>query len=243
MKKPLSSSPVEPLSGSSFSPINMGTNGELLVDMTTEVPASNVLVTVSSDRGSHTVLLRGNQIIETEAKLFVDTPPERVVSGRDKVLKKIGAWTTLIGYIFAAVLVTFSVASATGYIKARVVLTGSMKPAINPGDIVITAPTSRVQPEVGKVISYQARQFNGAPVGVFSHRIIDGNATDGWVLKGDNNPDPDVQHPKGADVLGVVIYVIPFIGKLLSKRVLFTVIPLLIGFWFLMDTLKEVPNE
>ena len=183
----------------------MGANGELLVDMTTEVPDSNVLVTVSSDRGSHTVLLRGNQIIETEAKLFVDTPPERVVSGRDKVLKKVGAWTTLIGYIFAAVLVTFSVASATGYIKARVVLTGSMKPAINPGDIVLTAPTSRVQPEVGKVISYQARQFNGAPVGVFSHRIIGGNATDGWVLKGDNNPDPDVQHPKGAAVLGVVI--------------------------------------
>jgi signal peptidase I len=243
MKKPLSSSPVEPLSGSSFVPVKMGMNGELLVDMKTHVADSNVLVTVSSEKGSHTVLLRGDQVIETEAKLFVDTPPERVITGRDKLLRKVGAWTTLLGYAFAAVLVTFSVASVTGYVKARVVLTGSMKPSINPGDIVLTAPPSRVEPAIGKVISYQARQFNGAPVGVFSHRIVGGNAKDGWVLKGDNNPDPDVQHPKGADVLGVVVYVIPFVGKLLSKRFLFTAIPLVIGFWFLMDTLREVPND
>jgi signal peptidase I len=86
--------------------------------------------------------------------------------------------------MFGGDLVTFSVMSATGYVKARVVLTGSMQPQLAPGDIVITAPVTRVEPKIGDVAAYQARRFDGAPVGVFTHRIIDGDAQSGWVLKG-----------------------------------------------------------
>jgi hypothetical protein len=62
-------------------------------------------------------------------------------------------------------------------------------------------------------------------------------------LKGDNNPTPDIQKPKNNDILGVVIFVIPWLGNLLSKQVLFTVIPLIAGLWFLLDTLRKVPND
>jgi signal peptidase I len=58
------------------------------------------------------------------------------------------------GYALAIVLMTFSVLSFSGTVKARVVLTGSMIPAINPGDIVLTTPVKNVTPKVGSVVAY-----------------------------------------------------------------------------------------
>lgn len=236
MKKlPPKGQAIEPFGGSFF--------GEVTIDRGDSPLSSNVLLTISNPTGSKTVLITSDSVVETSPKHFVETPPERVVTGGEKAMKKVRTLTTTAGYIFAAILVTFSVLSSTGYVKARVVLTGSMEPTISPGDIVITAPATRVEPKVDDVASYQARRFDGAPVGVFTHRIIDGDAQSGWVLKGDNNPSPDVQKPKSNDILGVVIFVIPWLGNLLSKQVLFTVIPLIAGMWFLLDTLRKVPND
>jgi signal peptidase len=226
---------IEPFGGSSF--------GEVFLDRGNSEVTSNVLLTISNPSGSKTVLITPDAIVETTPKHFVETPPERVITGRDRAMKKIGSATTILGYVLAAVLVTFSVMSATGYVKARVVLTGSMQPTINPGDIVITAPVTRIEPKIDDVAAYQARRFDGAPVGVFTHRIINGDGQSGWVLKGDNNPSPDIQKPTNNDILGVVIFVIPWVGNLLSRQVLFTVIPLLAGLWFLLDTLRKVPND
>jgi signal peptidase I len=226
---------IEPFGGSSF--------GEVILDRGNGDITSNVLLTISNPSASKTVLITPDAVVETSPKHFVDTPPERVVTGRNKAMKKISSAGTVLGYILAAVLVTFSVLSSTGYVKARVVLTGSMQPTINPGDIVLTAPVDRVEPKLDDVAAYQARRFDGAPVGVFTHRIMGGDGQSGWILKGDNNPSPDVQKPTNSDILGVVIFVIPWLGNLLSKQVLFTVIPLIAGLWFLLDTLREVPNE
>ena len=226
---------IEPFGGSSF--------GEVFLDRGDSDANSNVLITISNPTGSMTVLITPDAVVETSPKHFVDTPPERVITGGQKVMKKLASAATIAGYVLAAILVTFSVLSSTGYVKARVVLTGSMQPTINPGDIVLTAPISRVEPKIDDVAAYQARRFDGAPVGVFTHRIIDGDGNSGWVLKGDNNPSPDIQKPKNNDILGVVIFVIPWLGNLLSKQVLFTVIPLVAGMWFLLDTLRKVPND
>ena len=226
---------IEPFGGSSF--------GEVFLDRGDSDANSNVLITISNPTGSMTVLITPDAVVETSPKHFVDTPPERVITGGQKVMKKLASAATIAGYVLAAILVTFSVLSSTGYVKARVVLTGSMQPTINPGDIVLTAPISRVEPKIDDVAAYQARRFDGAPVGVFTHRIIDGDGKNGWILKGDNNPSPDIQKPKNNDILGVVIFVIPWLGNLLSKQVLFTVIPLVAGMWFLLDTLRKVPND
>ena len=226
---------IEPFGGSSF--------GEVFLDRGDSDANSNVLITISNPTGSMTVLITPDAVVETSPKHFVDTPPERVITGGQKVMKKLASAATIAGYVLAAILVTFSVLSSTGYVKARVVLTGSMQPTINPGDIVLTAPISRVEPKIDDVAAYQARRFDGAPVGVFTHRIIDGDGKNGWILKGDNNPSPDIQEPTNSDILGVVIFVIPWLGNLLSKQVLFTVIPLIAGMWFLLDTLRKVPND
>ena len=234
-EQPLKGQVIEPLSGSLF--------GDVYLDRGNEEVKHNVLVTVSSPEGAKTVLITPDAIIETSPKHFVETPKERVVSGAERLVKKFSQYSTIATYLFAALLLTFSAASVAGYVQARVVLTNSMQPTINPGDIVITANSTRVVPQVGSIIAYQARQFNGTPVGVFTHRIVGGNALDGWLMKGDNNPSPDIQKPKGADVLGTVILTVPKIGLLFNRRLLFTLIPLLVGLWFVIDTLKGGSND
>jgi signal peptidase len=135
-------------------------------------------------------------------------------------------------------LISFSVLSASGFVKARIVLTGSMEPAINPGDIVLLAPTPRTQPELGDIAAYTARRFSGESVGIFTHRIIGGDPVNGWLMKGDNNPTPDVQKPKAEDISGVVFFVIPWIGKLMAPKMLMILIPVGVGIWLIIDTLK-----
>ena len=234
-EKPLKGQVIEPLSGSLF--------GDVVLDRGDQPVTHNVLVTVSSTQGAKTVLITPDSVIETSPKHFVETPKERVITGWNRWAKRLATYATIGGYVFAAVLVTFSAASMTGYVKARIVLTGSMQPSINPGDIVITADSKRVVPQVGSIVAYQARQFNGTPVGVFTHRITGGNGVDGWRLKGDNNPAPDIQTPKANDILGTVVLTIPYLGLLFNRRMLFTLIPLLIGMWFVIDTLRGGQRE
>jgi hypothetical protein len=57
-------------------------------------------------------------------------------------------------------------------------------------------------------------------------------------MKGDANPSPDVQKPKAEDMSGVVFFVIPWIGKLMAPKMLMVLIPVGVGIWLIIDTLK-----
>jgi signal peptidase I len=244
-KTPPSSSTTEQLGGSSHflgNPVMSG-NQDIWIDRGSAPEDSNVLVTLSGPDGEKTVLVTSGQIIDSSAKLFVTTPPERIVTKRDLQIVKAKRALSLLGYAFAALMITFSALSASGVMKARVVLTNSMEPTISPGDIVLTMSPERIEPAVGKVAAYQARRFDGSPVGVFSHRIIAGDAEQGWVLKGDNNPDPDTQKPKNDDILGVVFFVIPFIGNFLTKQAIIIMAPIGVAIWMAIDTLRGSDEE
>lgn len=204
-----------------------------------DTPDSKVLLTISNVNGAKTVLITPITIAESQAKYFVEAPPERISTKSQHRIKKMQTTLRFTGYFFSAVVLTFAALSTTGAVKARVVLTGSMSPAINPGDIVLLASPSRVAPEVGEVATYTARRFSGEKVGLFTHRIIGGDATTGFTMKGDANPTPDTQRPKIADIEGVVFFVIPFLGYLFSARTLMILIPLLVGLWFIADALRN----
>jgi len=198
----------------------------------------NILVTVSNHSGERTSLIRPSKIVETKAKYFVTTPPERVVTGKEKSLQKLKSVGVAVGYVLASILIAFSALSFTDVVKARIVLTESMSPAIDPGDLILTTSPERLTPKIGDVVSYTARRFDGAPVGTFSHRIINGDSVNGFTVKGDSNPNPDIQRPRIQDIDGVVIFVLPFVGLLLSPRALFIIIPSIFGFWLVMDALR-----
>lgn len=211
---------------------------EIWVEGQSQYADSKVLLTISNAHGEKTVLITPTEVTPTKSKLFVQAPPERIATPAQTRNNKIGNVVKFLGYTLSAILISFSVLSASGFVKARIVLTGSMEPTINPGDIVLLAPTPRTQPELGDIAAYTARRFSGESVGIFTHRIIGGDPVNGWLMKGDNNPTPDVQKPKAEDISGVVFFVIPWIGKLMAPKMLMILIPIGVGIWLIIDTLK-----
>lgn len=211
---------------------------EMWVEGQSQYADSKVLLTISNAYGEKTVLITPTEVTPTKSKLFVQAPPERIATPAQARNNKIGNVVKFLGYALSGILISFSVLSASGFVKARIVLTGSMEPAINPGDIVLLAPTPRTQPELGDIAAYTARRFSGESVGIFTHRIIGGDPVNGWLMKGDNNPTPDVQKPKAEDISGVVFFVIPWIGKLMAPKMLMILIPVGVGIWLIIDTLK-----
>ena len=224
--------------------MNIESQGQdIWVDQSQAPDDAHILITLSNQQGVHTTFVDHEHVLVANPAHYVQTPPERVATPASKNLGKALSAFRIFSYAILGILVIFSISSALGYTKARVVLTGSMVPTIRPGDIVITVNPTIVKPAIRKVVSYQARQFNGTPVAVLSHRIIGGDAKTGWIVKGDANPSPDVQHPMGKDILGVVVFTIPFIGKFLTKQALFFIIPIVIGLWVAFEGMKEVPED
>jgi hypothetical protein len=88
-------------------------------------------------------------------------------------------------------------------------------------------------------VAYTARRFDGTVVATFTHRIVSGDPQSGFVVKGDANPSPDIQHPKMSDITGVAFFTIPLIGKILTPKMLIIFIPVIVGIWFISDALKS----
>jgi signal peptidase len=96
-------------------------------------------------------------------------------------------------------------------------LTGSMSPLINPGDVVVTAPISAENVKVGNIITYHIPVEDHR---VETHRVVDVMRTaDGVVTvqtKGDANNGAD---PWVATLDGNVAYIevasVPYLGNLI----------------------------
>lgn len=125
------------------------------------------------------------------------------------------SWMLLL--TFVALLVAMMglprVAGATPY----TVLTGSMRPTMPPGSLVVIKPIEAGEVKVGDAITYQIR--SGEPE-VVTHRVISLAQTLGgetlFTTQGDANPHPDEKPVKAAQIRGVVWYSIPFAGYLNS---------------------------
>ena len=79
--------------------------------------------------------------------------------------------------------------------------TGSMVPVLRPGDLIVVLPTWLAPPPgLDDIVVFRTAQDRNWIV----HRIVDGNAADGWVTKGDANPISDLRPVISRDVAGVV---------------------------------------
>lgn len=210
------------------------------IESSASYPQTNVLLTLTSPDGELSAFISNGKVVELNQSLLVEPSVAPVNQVKVKRFETLGKALTFSGYFVAILLLLFSAFSFTGAVKARIVLTGSMAPAINTGDVILTTPVNRKEPKVGDVIAYQAKRFNGQSVAVFSHRIIGGDIDSGFIVKGDSNKSPDTQKPKRGDILGVVIFVIPYIGNLLTPKALFLLVPCLFGFWLILDAMKNV---
>lgn len=122
------------------------------------------------------------------------------------------AWTVIlvvVTVLCVAVLVP-RLAGATSY----TVLTGSMRPDLPPGSLVVTRPTEMSDISVGDVVTYQLR--SGEPT-VVTHRVVaagfDATGEPLLTTQGDANDAPDAQPVRQVQVRGTTWYSVPHLGR------------------------------
>lgn len=117
----------------------------------------------------------------------------------------------LAGAALAACVVVPRLAGATPY----AVQTGSMRPTLPPGHLVVVRPVAPRDVGLGDVVTYQL--VSGEPE-VVTHRVVaKGTARDGRVVlrtQGDANGSPDQGWVREEQLRGGVWYDAPHLGRL-----------------------------
>lgn len=120
----------------------------------------------------------------------------------------------LVVLVLVSPFAVYAVPGLAGADESYVVLTGSMRPAIDPGDVVLVRAVDPATVEAGDVITFD----RGGEVPT-THRVIEvvGTPSDpAFRTQGDANEDPDGGVVPAADVRGVVVLTIPFVGTIIS---------------------------
>jgi signal peptidase len=197
------------------------------------------LVTVSTISGEKSVLISNKGMMSVDSRNYVLAPKERVKPKATPIKDAITLSSKVLAWVFVAFLLSFSLLNISGAIKSQIVLTASMSPTINPGDMVISTSPERVAPEVGDVVVYSGKRFDGTKVASFAHRIIAGNGQTGFTVKGDNNPSADTQQPVLSEIEGVVLVTIPFVGQLLNPQIFVLLLLCAFGLWLIVDAFRD----
>lgn len=114
-----------------------------------------------------------------------------------------GVLATIFGAAFWAVA-----PMALGW-HTTTVMTGSMEPALHPGDIVVSKTITTKELRKGQVLLFSDPDHVGT---LRLHRFDSLNADGSLTTKGDANPVADSTHISRSDVLGVGYFRIPGLG-------------------------------
>lgn len=114
------------------------------------------------------------------------------------------------------------------------ILSGSMEPEINTGDLAIVRSAKSDDIKVGDIITFK---YDGK---VVTHRVVEKNE-EGFITKGDNNNASDNEIVRGEDLIGKVLFHMPLLGYVtvfLSKPIVISGLMVLIAISILWDTFK-----
>jgi signal peptidase I len=153
--------------------------------------------------------------------------------------KYIFIFVKFVSYAMLGVILMLGVANTLNVAQVRIVATGSMIPAVEPGDMVIGLNSQFIEANVGDIVIYQARRFDNEEVAKFAHRIIEGDKISGFILKGDNNPEPDVQRVSPEDIESVIIFTVPNVGYVLNPQVIIYALMALVAMFIAWEFLKS----
>ncbi len=126
---------------------------------------------------------------------------------------QIASWLFL--FLVLAVLAVLIVVPRVAGAESYTVLTGSMSPGIQPGDLVVVKPVAADQVAIGSVVTYQLVSGQSE---VVTHRVVGISiGTDGsqrFVTQGDANNAPDAEPVRPVQLRGVLWYTVPLLGYL-----------------------------
>ena len=156
----------------------------------------------------------------------------------------------IIYYFFLAIiaaialLLIVSVLPITGNYKVMTVISGSMEPAIKMGSVVMVKPVSDYK--IGDVITFGPYSRTKAPT---THRIYDIKVEGGqpiYITKGDVNNAPDPREIKKSDILGKVLFSVPYFGygvDFAKKPIGFALIIVVPAAIIIFDEVKKIYGE
>ncbi len=87
------------------------------------------------------------------------------------------------------------------------VMSGSMSPALRPGDLVIVKGEEPI--DIGDIVTVESGEFT------YTHRVVEKLEGDMFRLKGDANEEPDPNPVEASQIMGKTVFVIP-LGHLYS---------------------------
>ena len=149
--------------------------------------------------------------------------------------------TLIVAVVLLLIISTFPI---TGNYKVLTVISGSMEPAIKTGSVVMVKPESDYK--IGEVITFGPYSKTQAPT---THRIYDIRVAEGQVIyitKGDANNGPDTREIQKKDVIGKVLFDVPFVGYAVyfAKQPLgFTLIIIVPAAIIIFDEIKNIYGE
>ncbi len=146
--------------------------------------------------------------------------PQAPKVGKNKPRKSAGkvAWTVtqavlLIVILAVAVpLLAYKQPAIVGQDHAYVVLSGSMVPHMDPGDIIFVNEVDASAVELGDVITFRSESESDT---LFTHRVVEvlrQNGEPAWKTKGDANDDIDEGFVTPDRLVGRQDYLMPKIG-------------------------------
>ncbi len=156
----------------------------------------------------------------------------------------------IIYYIFIAliaviaILLIVSVFPITGNYKLFIVQSGSMAPAIKMGSIVMVKPVNDYK--IGDVVSFGEVTKIKSPT---THRINDIKVSGGepyYITKGDANNAPDQREITKREVIGRVLFSVPYMGYAVDfakKPVGFMLLILVPATVIIYDEIKKIFGE
>ena len=156
----------------------------------------------------------------------------------------------IIYYIFIALIVIIaglliiSVFPITGNIKFLTVQSGSMNPTIRTGSVVMIKPMDDYK--IGDVITFGQITRTKSPT---THRIYDIKVVEGevsYVTKGDANNAPDLREIPKREIIGKVLFSVPYVGYAVDfakKPLGFALIILVPATVIISDEVKKIYGE
>ncbi len=127
-----------------------------------------------------------------------------------KKLGKYGYYVFLAALVAVALAVVISAFPIQGNIQIKVGLSGSMEPGIKVGSVVVVKPSENYK--IGDVITFGEISKIKTPT---THRIYEikmQGSQPVYITKGDANDAPDQREITGKEIIGKVLFSVPYAG-------------------------------
>ena len=123
-----------------------------------------------------------------------------------------GGLTLSLCFVLYFLLWPTSLGGDVSYVMVRGV---SMEPTLHPGELAVMRTQDGYTP--GDVVAYRVPEDEFGAGAVIIHRIVGGNAEDGFVVQGDNKEGPDRWIPKPENIVGKMWFHVPDGGDWFAK--------------------------